>query len=121
MQRRGRQNHDAGLMAEDCTARHYAAEGARILDRRCRTPHGELDLVVIEAGILVFVEVKRRRRITTFDCIVTERQWERLELAATHYMLHEAEKTGKTLDCRFDVAIVDADAVVRIIKNARSC
>ncbi|MBK0400485.1 YraN family protein [Limibaculum sp. M0105] len=118
--RRGRRNQIAGLLAEDCVARHYARRGGVILERRLRTPGGELDLVVLDGPILVFVEVKRRMRAVPADEVVTHRQWRRLEAAATHYMMSAAEKTGAIRGCRFDLAIVGPDAVPQIIENARS-
>lgn len=118
--RQGRVNHLAGLMAEDCVERHYLARGAEILDRRCRLPGGEIDLVAREGDILVFVEVKRRRRAGPLDALVTPRQWRRLEAAATQYMMTAAEKTGAIRGCRFDLAVIGPDAVPRIIENACS-
>lgn len=118
--RRGSRNHLAGLLAEDCVERQYRRAGGRILARRLRTPWGELDLVVIAADILVFVEVKRRKQRLPADEIVTARQWRRLEAAATHYMMSAADKTGAIRGCRFDLAIVGQDGIPQIIENARS-
>jgi len=52
-----------GLLGEDVAARHLAAAGFRILDRRWRSAHGEIDLVAEERGEIVFVEVKTRRGV----------------------------------------------------------
>ena len=119
-QRRGRQNHLAGLLAEDCVERLYRRRGADVLARRHRTPGGELDIVVREGDILVFVEVKRRKRALPTDALVSARQWRRLEAAATHYMMAEAEKTGAIRGCRFDLAIIGPGTAPEIIENARS-
>ena len=54
--------HELGLRAEEATARWLAGAGWEILERRWRTPHGELDLVATDPrGGLVAVEVKGRR------------------------------------------------------------
>lgn len=119
-QRRGRRNHIAGLMAEDAVERHYRRKGAEILARRLRTPAGELDLVLREGDCLVFVEVKRRQRPAPLDQAVSSRQWQRLEAAATHYMMTALERTGAIRGCRFDLAVVGPDATPRIIENARN-
>lgn len=50
-----------GLYGEDVAARHVASRGYRILDRRWRGSHGEIDLVAEERGEIVFIEVKTRR------------------------------------------------------------
>lgn len=112
---RGAAAHRAGLAAEDIAARAYAEAGAAILARRWRRPAGEIDLIVREAGMIVFVEVKRRAAAPTEDP-VGEGQWRRLEMAAETYII-EAQ-TGD-IPLRFDLALVGADGRVEITKNAR--
>ena len=119
--RRGRTNYNSGLAAEDSVARFYTARGARELARRLRTPHGEIDLIIREDSVLVFVEVKRRRSANAWDSPVSQAQWKRLECAALHYMLHHCSEMGVQPVCRFDVAIVDHAGRVQIVENARSC
>jgi putative endonuclease len=117
---RGSISHLAGLMAEDAVDRAYRDRGAAVLERRRRTPAGELDLVARDGDILVFVEVKHRRRGAPDDAPVSRKQWQRLELAANHYMLSEVEETGAVRGCRFDVALVGPDGMAHIVENARS-
>lgn len=113
--RRGAMNHWTGLAAEDAAARLYAARGCAILDRRRRRPEGEIDLIVRDRDVIVFVEVKRRGGPIDRDP-VSPRQWRRLEAAAQRYMV-DAETGGAP--CRFDVALVGADGAVEVIDNAR--
>lgn len=40
---------------------YLRGQGLRIVGRNVRSPLGELDLIADDGGILVFVEVKRRR------------------------------------------------------------
>jgi hypothetical protein len=40
---------------------YLRGQGFRILGRNVRSPLGELDLIADDQGVLVFVEVKRRR------------------------------------------------------------
>jgi len=117
--RRGRSNWQSGAAAEGAAARHYQARGATVCERRLRTPHGEIDLVLVLDGVLVFVEVKRRAA-EGFDSPVSERQWRRLENAALHYMMRLQNETGVQPVCRFDVALAGPDGRLRIIENARS-
>ncbi|HUS54094.1 MAG TPA: YraN family protein [Thermohalobaculum sp.] len=60
-QRRGRSAYLSGLSAEDQAARAYLKRGAELLARRHRNAGGEIDLIFLEDGILVFVEVKQRK------------------------------------------------------------
>lgn len=114
--RRGRANLIGGAVAEDVALRHYQERGARALARRWRGPEGELDLVVLLDGVLVFVEVKRRRA-ALHDDPVSPAQWRRLAATAERYMMAQAEM-GATRGCRFDLAIVGPDGSVTVIENA---
>ncbi|MEA2169822.1 MAG: putative endonuclease [Solirubrobacteraceae bacterium] len=55
------QRHVLGRAGEEYTASHFERLGFEVLARRHRTRFGELDLIVRDAGLLVFVEVKARR------------------------------------------------------------
>lgn len=117
--RRGRTAHFSGLAAEDAVARDYGRRGMKILHRRHRTPEGELDLIVGDGDLLVFVEVKKRKRPIGPDSPISNRQWQRLENAAEHYMMVLFDATGIRPIFRFDVALVDGAGQVTIIENAR--
>lgn len=52
----------AGRAAEEWAARHLEAAGARIVARNYRRRTGELDLVAIDRGVLLIVEVRLRAR-----------------------------------------------------------
>lgn len=115
--RRGRLNAQSGAAAEAAVARHYAALGATVRHHRLRTPEGEIDLVVEQGGLTIFVEVKRCR--SGAESPVSDRQWRRLENAALHYMMCAQNETGIQPACRFDVALAGPDGRLRIIENAR--
>lgn len=51
-----------GRAAEDLVAERLAAAGWQIVERNARTRFGELDIVALDGGDLVFVEVKAGRR-----------------------------------------------------------
>lgn len=50
-----------GLDGEAAASVHLERAGMRILDRRWRCRHGELDIVALDGSTVVFVEVKTRR------------------------------------------------------------
>lgn len=117
--RRTAQRYHAGLAAEEQVARHYSNNGGEILARRHRTPEGEIDLIVQQGNLLIFVEVKSRKRHGS-DSPISQKQWQRLGLAANSYMLHHMSMTGAAPHCRFDAALVGPDGAVEVIENARS-
>lgn len=55
-----------GRAAEDFVAAKLAAASWEIVERNARTRYGELDIVAIDRGTLVFVEVKAGRANSVF-------------------------------------------------------
>jgi putative endonuclease len=62
------------------------AKGYRILDRRCRTPYGELDIIAVRAKRLAFVEVKRRATRAEAEAALTQYQARRIVRAADYWV-----------------------------------
>lgn len=124
---RGRAAHATGLAAEQTAARLAARRGLTVLERRYKTPHGEIDLIAGAPGLVVFVEVKARRSHEEAAHAITPRQWQRLYAAALHYVALYHTPTNLTdtaanitgPDLRFDVVLVGRDGLARWIENAR--
>jgi putative endonuclease len=53
-------NQRVGKWGEDQAARYLRQRGYDVTARNVRTPHGEIDLIVVKDGLTVFVEVKTR-------------------------------------------------------------
>jgi len=53
-------NQVFGKWGEDCAASYLEKKGAIIIARNVRTPAGEIDLIVLDREMVVFVEVKTR-------------------------------------------------------------
>lgn len=59
---RGRRAHLAlGRAGERAAAKYLEMNFCRVLARNCRTAAGELDIVALDGGVLLFVEVKTLR------------------------------------------------------------
>jgi putative endonuclease len=71
-----------GLSAESRAALLLIAKAYRILERRWKTPFGEIDIVARRRGAVVFVEVKARRSIDEAVEAVTKRTKRRVIGAA---------------------------------------
>jgi putative endonuclease len=50
-----------GRLGEDAAADHLSATGHTLIARNWRCPIGEIDLVALKGGQLIFVEVRTRR------------------------------------------------------------
>lgn len=92
------------------------AQGLRLIARNHRSRFGEIDLVMREEDVLVFVEVRYRRstRFGTPAATVDARKQQRLILAARHFLhLHPTQ-----LACRFDVVAIGAQDDIQWIRQA---
>lgn len=83
-----------------------------ILARNYRCRFGEVDLIALDRGMLVFVEVKSRQRgsvVSPFD-VVDQRKQRQIARAAQHYVQHHRLEDRVA---RFDVVGVwrDGDEV----------
>jgi putative endonuclease len=75
-----------GRFSELVAAALLLAKGYRILDRRCRTPYGELDLIAVRGRRLVFVEVKARTTREEAEASLTHTQARRMARAADDWV-----------------------------------
>jgi putative endonuclease len=91
-----------GRKGEDLAASHLRDLGWEILERNYRTRLGEIDLVCLDRGTLVFVEVKTRAsdEFARPDQSVTRRKQAKLRRLVEEYLVrHNLEQS----DVRFDV------------------
>ena len=67
-------NRLLGERGERLAARHLKRQGMRVLLRGYRTEQGEIDLIARDGDILVFVEVKARRKGVPAEAVTEEKQ-----------------------------------------------
>ena len=110
--RRGR--GDLGERGEAIAEAHLRKLGYKLVARNWSCREGELDLIMRDGDVLVFVEVKTRRGGRPEDAVNVGKR--RKLIAAAKRFLHEHPATAH----RFDVvAVVVADATtVRHHRNA---
>lgn len=86
------------------------ARGLRLLQRNYRCKLGEIDLVMRDRDILVFVEVRyRSTRAQVPACeTVDPRKQRKLQLTARHFLMWNAALAQ--LPCRFDVLGISTHA-----------
>src|SRR6202021_3740043 len=80
-----------GLSAETQAAAILIAKGYRILAKRFRTPHGEIDIVAKRRNLVAFVEVKARASLDEAAFAVTPRQQARIIDAAQAWLVAHPE------------------------------
>ena len=105
----------AGRKGERLAAWWLRLKGWTILDRRVRTPAGEVDLVAQRGALIAFVEVKARRTPAELDHAIDQRRLARVAAAAEVLMPRYAT-AGE--DIRVDVILLAPGTRPRHIENA---
>lgn len=91
------------------------AKGWSILDRRRKTPAGEIDLVARRMGVVAFVEVKWRKQVADLAFAIDEYRLRRVA-AAAEAVAHDYVRDGD--DMRIDVILLAPGRLPDHIVNA---
>jgi putative endonuclease len=95
-----------GKAAEDAAAAYLQKQGLRLVERNWRCKGGELDLIMRDGAVLVFVEVRERNnaRFGGAGASITTTKQARLLHAARLYLAGQAAPPP----CRFDAVLIEA-------------
>jgi putative endonuclease len=108
-----------GRTGEDLAAKCLEGRGYSILERNYRAPHGEIDLIALDNGTVVFIEVKTRTTDAygAPELSVDHRKQEHMVRAALGYL---KRKKLHQMPCRFDVVAISGAGSdrVEVIQNA---
>jgi len=108
-----------GREGEDRAARFLVKQGYKILERNYSTHQGEIDLIALHRGEVVFVEVKTRSNASygAPELAVNPRKQQRMIKAALGYIKY---KKLHQVPCRFDVVAISAatEQSIDLIENA---
>lgn len=104
-----------GAAAEDAALAHLRAAGLTLLERNFRCRGGEIDLIMQQGEVLVFVEVRARADCAHGGALasITAAKQRRLLLAAEHFL----QRHGQLPPCRFDVVAID-DGQLQWLRDA---
>ena len=108
--------YQKGLQGEKQALAYLRKKGYKLLQKRWRCHGGEVDLIMEDQGVIVFVEVKYRPKGRAGDGLmaVTPDKQRRLKLAAQAYMIdHDLTE----YPVRFDVVEITRDGF-RHVANA---
>ena len=95
--------YKSGLLGEELALKELQKLGFSLVEHRYKTKSGEIDLIVKsnEKKMIVFVEVKRRKEVYDYDCVVSKPQWKRI-LEASEEFLQQHWDEYKDFQVRFD-------------------
>ncbi|MEP6785377.1 MAG: YraN family protein [Sphingomonadales bacterium] len=103
-----------GRRAESIAAWYLRLKGWRILDRRVRTPVGEIDIVARRFRTTAFIEVKARNTAEELDFAVDRHRLRRVAAAASSLAARYAFPQG---DIRIDVILVAPGRMPKHLSN----
>ncbi len=113
---KGAATHRAGVAAEGCALDTYLRAGLTLVAERWRGIAGEIDLILRDGPLLVFVEVKKSGSFARAMERMTPRKVERILATAEEYLGRAA--LPQCTEMRFDVALVEGSGRVQVIENA---
>lgn len=105
--------HAKGAWYEEVAAAHLEHLGLIILDRNVSCRFGEIDLVLRDADVLVFCEVRYRSGEAYGGAIasIDQRKRRKLIAAARWYL----SKQRAQLPCRFDVVAITGASLPQVL------
>jgi len=113
------QQQSIGRANENLAYEYLQQQGLVLVERNYSCRRGEIDLIMRDQDILVFIEVRYRRHDrfgSAMESVNIQKQ-KRLILTAKHYLL----QTRTPLNARFDVVAISgiaADTSIEWVQNA---
>lgn len=106
--------YNLGLIAEKRALNVMISLGFTMLKSRYKSKLGEIDLIVINESkkLIVFLEVKYRKKIYDYDCVLSQKQIERIKNSSEEFMLNNDK--FKDFDMRIDVFIFTPQKYIHI-------
>ena len=92
-----------GDRGERAAERALKRKKIKILTRNYRVAEGEIDLIGLDRGVIVFVEVKTRVQGEPAEAVTLEKQ-KRITRAALRFL--KSHRLLETARCRFDIVAV---------------
>ena len=116
--RRSQLSKQTGDAREKPARRWLERHGLRFIAANARERGGEIDLIMRDGAVIVFVEVRYRRSASYGDAAasVTPQKQQRL-LKAARLWLSRQNGSFDTVDCRFDVVAFTGNDI-QWLKNA---
>lgn len=94
---------------EDVALKYLKQKQLKIVKRNYYSKLGEIDLIMTNNGILIFIEVKYRKNndwVSAVEAVTKSKQRKIIKTAQLFLLQHEVYKDW---DCRFDVVAIQGD------------
>lgn len=107
----GENLREKGKKYEQIAGAYLENKGYKILEYNFRCRYSEIDIVASKDGMIVFCEVKyRKRSVSSLEAVHVQKQ-KRISMAAMFYMSkHRITDTP----CRFDVIGIEGERIIHV-------
>ncbi len=117
----GKISYQRGRWAEQTALEYLLTKKLKLLDKNFRSAFGEIDLIMQDKNIILFIEVRYRSSNHFHTALesINRKKCERI-ISTSHQYLSENRRTSQ-LDCRFDVVVLSGPQetpTIEWIKNA---
>ena len=109
-------SYKKGMWAERLAAMYLSLKGFKILKKRYKTKHGEIDIIALQDGMLVLVEVKARKDIDIALESISRQAQRRIVNATLNFLAENPEYSDYVI--RFDVIAVESPMKIVHVDNA---
>ena len=99
---------NSGLQAEQLAVQHLQQQGLKLVAQNYRSRFGEIDIIMQDKDVLVFVEVRLRRNgdFGGAAASIDTRKQQRIIHTAQQYL----SSLKSTPPCRFDAVLIDTES-----------
>jgi len=117
----GKISYQRGRWAEQTALEYLLTKKLKLLDKNFRSTFGEIDLIMQDKSIILFIEVRYRSSDHFHTALesIDRKKCERI-ISTSHQYLSE-NRSALQLDCRFDVVTLSGPQetpMIEWIKNA---
>lgn len=110
----GNDSGSKGALSEGLALAYLQQNGLLLVSRNFYSRFGEIDLIMMDGDVLVFIEVKLRKSgINSGIESITYSKQKKLVKTASYYLM----KLGRDILCRFDAVILDGNNNYEWLKN----
>ena len=114
----GQKTGTLGRRAEDAAYRYLLERGLQPVARNFRRRGGEIDIVMLDGGSLVFIEVRYRHDASFAPPALTVNAQKQRKLIRTAALFAAAHRSLSRCVMRFDVVAIERGDRVRWIRDA---
>ncbi len=102
--------HQVGQKAEEAALSFLKDKGFQLVAQNFHCPMGEIDLIVVQEGLLVFVEVRQRKSSVFGNAATSITPSKQRKIIQTSATFLQSFPEFESYDCRFDVIAIESSA-----------